>query len=127
DRELWAAFAKAGLLGAALPESVGGSDGGCIEACLLLEQQGRRVAMIPLLWTIVAAAMPVARFGSKEQAQRLLPGVVTGDTLLTAGLGGSGRDQREPVTEAEAEGQSWRAAGPKMSRASGDRAAPVGA
>src|SRR5262245_49988127 len=125
DRELWAAFAKAGLLGAALPESVGGSDGGFIEACLLLEQQGRRVAMIPLLWTIVAAAMPVARFGSKEQIQRLLPGVVTGDTLLTAALEEPGSDEREPVTEAKPEGKGWRLSGLKLAVPMAHRAAAV--
>src|SRR5512140_1660217 len=57
DRDLWAELAKAGLLGAPLPEDVGGSGGGFVEACLLLEQQGRRVAMLPLLSTLVAAAM----------------------------------------------------------------------
>ncbi|HVM97465.1 MAG TPA: acyl-CoA dehydrogenase family protein, partial [Candidatus Acidoferrales bacterium] len=58
DRELWLELAKAGLLGAALPEDVGGSGGGFTEMCLMLEQQGKRVAMVPLLSTIVACALP---------------------------------------------------------------------
>src|SRR2546428_10879200 len=94
DRELWAAFTKAGLLGAALPESVGGSGGGFVDVCLLLEQQGRRVAPLPLVPTIVSAAMPLARFGTAEQHQRYLPGVVSGTTLLTAALTELGSDGR---------------------------------
>ncbi len=114
DRELWAEFAKAGLLGAALPESVGGSGGGLIEICLLLEQQGRRVAPLPLLPTIVSAALPLARFGSAEQQQRVLPGVVAGTTLLTAALSELGTDSRVPLTTAKPEGKLWRLSGVKV-------------
>ena len=42
-------LAKAGLLGIALPEDVGGSGLGFLELCLLLEQVGRTVAPLPLL------------------------------------------------------------------------------
>ncbi len=96
DRELWAELAKAGLLGAALPESAGGSGGGFLEMCLLLDQQGRQVAMLPLLSTLVSVAMPIARFGSADLQRRHLPGVVAGDTLLTAALTELGADSRAP-------------------------------
>jgi alkylation response protein AidB-like acyl-CoA dehydrogenase len=113
DRDLWAAFAKAGLLGAALPESVGGSGGGFVEACLLLEQQGKRLAMLPLLSGVVSAAMPLARFGSPAQQQRWLPGVVSGETLLSAALTELGSDSRTPATTAAADGTGWRLNGVK--------------
>src|SRR5262249_50386645 len=76
DREAWAALAKAGLLGAARPESFGGSGGGLLELCLVLEQQGKRVVQLPLLSTLAAVALPLVRFGSAEQQKRFLPGVV---------------------------------------------------
>jgi alkylation response protein AidB-like acyl-CoA dehydrogenase len=114
DRELWAELAKAGLLGAALPESAGGSGGGFVEACLLLEQQGKRVAMLPLLSTVVGAAMPLARFGSAQQQQRYLPGVIDGKTLLTAALTEQGSDPRSPATRATAAGSGWRLNGVKV-------------
>jgi alkylation response protein AidB-like acyl-CoA dehydrogenase len=107
DRDLWMAFAKAGLLGAALPESAGGSGGSFVEICLLLEQQGRRVAMLPLLHTIVCAAMPIARFGSSAQQQRYLPHVVAGDMLLTAALSELGTDPRTPTATATRDGSVW--------------------
>jgi alkylation response protein AidB-like acyl-CoA dehydrogenase len=115
DAETWAALAKTGLLGAALPEEAGGTGGGIIEACLLLEQQGKRVTSVPLLWTVVAAAMPVARFGSRAQRDRWLPGVVAGDAVLTAALIElDAHDPRSPVTTARKSGSGWKLSGVKI-------------
>ncbi|MGH7859800.1 MAG: acyl-CoA dehydrogenase family protein, partial [Candidatus Binatia bacterium] len=114
DRELWADFAESGLLGAAIGERFGGSGGGLVEACLLLEQQGRRVAMIPLLSTLVSAAMPIESFGSAEQQERLLPGVIAGETILTAALVELGTDARNPITRAIQDGGAWRLDGVKV-------------
>src|ERR1700676_974922 len=75
DRELWASIAAAGLLGISLPETQGGAGLGMTELCLVLEQQGRRVAPIPLLWTALAA-MTVAHFGSPPAADAWIPPVV---------------------------------------------------
>ena len=47
DRELWAEFARADLLGVPLPEDVGGSGHGISELCVLLEEVGRHVAPLP--------------------------------------------------------------------------------
>jgi acyl-CoA dehydrogenase len=85
DRALWAELANANLLGVCLPEEHGGSGLGLIELCLFLEQQGRRVAPVPLLWTLVSA-MAIAEFGTPEQQAALLPGVIAGDVVLTAAL-----------------------------------------
>ena len=64
DRETWAEFAKANLLGMALPESVGGLGYGFLELCLVLQEQGRTVAPLPLIHTLVSAALPIAEFGT---------------------------------------------------------------
>jgi alkylation response protein AidB-like acyl-CoA dehydrogenase len=114
DRELWAEFAKAGLLGVGLPESAGGSGGSFLDLCLLLEQQGRRVAPLPLVPIIASAALPLARFGSAEQQQRYLPGVLAGTALLSAALIELGADSRSPVTTATPDGQQWRLTGVKV-------------
>ena len=71
DRELWAALAKANLLGVALPEEVGGSGLGLEELCLLLEQVGAAVAPVPVWPTLVLGALPVAEFGTAAQRERL--------------------------------------------------------
>jgi acyl-CoA dehydrogenase len=81
DRALWAELAKAGLLGAPLPEAHGGSGGGFLELCLLLEEQGRRAAMLPLGATLAGAALPLARFGTPAQRERWLGAVVRGEAV----------------------------------------------
>lgn len=86
DRELWTALAESNLLGATLPEDHGGSGMGMIEASILLEEQGRCASPIPLLATLVLGAMPLAQFGTEAQKQRWLPGVASGEVILTAGL-----------------------------------------
>ena len=73
DEELWAALARSNLLGLAVPEIHGGSGLGLTEVCLVLEQQGRAVAPVPLWATLVLGAMPLARFGSPELQATLAP------------------------------------------------------
>ena len=117
DRELWAELAKANLLGIALPEEVGGSGLGLMELALLLEQQGRRVAPVPLLATLVMGALPIAEFGSPAQRAAWLPGVVSGDIMLTAALAEMGDgDPAHPSTTATPDGPTgWRLGGRRVS------------
>ncbi len=100
DRELWDELARAGLLGLAIPTDQGGDGYGLVELALLLEAQGRVVAPVPLLATLVLGGLPIAEFGSEALKAAILPGVVDGSTVLTAALvdvasdvavGGSGR------------------------------------
>jgi hypothetical protein len=108
DRDLWQALAGADLLGLAVPESDGGGGYGLLEVCLLLEAQGNAVAPIPLWATLVLGALPLAKFGSPAQRARWLPGVVAGDTFLTAALTGSANSPTStPPVWAEASGDGW--------------------
>jgi alkylation response protein AidB-like acyl-CoA dehydrogenase len=86
DRALWAALARAGLLGIAVPEEHGGSGLGMVELCILLEEVGRAVAPVPVHAVLVQGTLPVARFGTPEQRARLLPGVASGTLLLSGAL-----------------------------------------
>lgn len=113
DANLWDALATAGLLGVALPEKLGGSEGGFLEICLLLQEQGRRVAMLPLVSTLVAGAMPLLRFGTPEQQERFLKGIAGGKTILSAALVEAVGDPRTPTTVATADGKGWRLSGEK--------------
>ena len=89
DRDLWHALAEADLLGLAVPEADGGAGYGLMELCLLLEAQGAAVAPVPLWPTLLLGSLPIALFGSGTQRSSILPGVVTGTTILTAALSGS--------------------------------------
>src|SRR5256714_12997904 len=110
DRDTWAELAKAGLLGIALPEDAGGSGLGFVARCRLFEEIGRSVAPVPVLPTVVLGALPIAQFGTDAQKQQYLPGVVAGDTVLTAALVETGTDALHPTTTARADGDGWRAA-----------------
>ena len=115
DLEVWAELAKAGLLGVALPEEVGGGGLGFIELCLLLEEIGRAVAPVPALATLVLGALPVAQFGTAEQRRRLLPGVIAGELILTAALAEAANDDpTRPTTVAHPDGSGWRLQGTKV-------------
>lgn len=110
DRQLWSEIAKAGLLGLTVPEVDGGDGLGMVALGLVLEAQGRTVAPAPVLPTVALGSMPIAEFGSDELRASVLPGVIAGETVLTAAvtdvatdiaLGGTGRPSvtAEPLTD----------------------------
>jgi 3-oxocholest-4-en-26-oyl-CoA dehydrogenase beta subunit len=109
DSALWSELAKANLLGLALPEEHGGSGLGVTELCLVLEQQGRAVAPVPLWATVVLGAAPLAHFGSPEQHARWLPAVAAGDVILSAALNEvAASAHNHPTVRAERDGDGWR-------------------
>ena len=114
-RKLWADLAAAGLLGTAIPEDLGGSGHGLLELCALLVEAGAAVAPIPLWPALVLGALPVARLGTPEQRQRLLPGVAAGELLLTAALAEDrATDPLRPETLATHAGGTWSLTGVKI-------------
>ena len=114
DAALWKELAGVDLLGAALPESLGGNGGGFVELGVLLAEVGATVAPVPVYPTLLLGADPIARHGSPEQQQRLLPGVIDGTRILSAGLQEPGSsDPTSPVTTARRDGDTWRLDGVK--------------
>ena len=113
--DVWSEMAKADLLGIALPESHGGGGFGFFEAALVCEQIGRHLAPVPYLPTVVLGAMGIARFGSEEMCAEVLPAVVDGSLVLTAGLSeaGSGLPPTVPATTARRQGDRWVLTGTK--------------
>ncbi len=108
DDDLWAALARSNLLGLAVPEEQGGSGLGLTEVCLVLEQQGRAVAPVPLWATTVLGAIPLARWGTPDQKHRWLPGVVSGEVRLTAALTEAAASVTgRPAVRAVAGGDGW--------------------
>ena len=92
DRELWASLAASDLLGVAVGEEYGGLGLGMIETALVLREQGRRVAPVPLWPTLVLGAMPIAEFGSPALRDRWLGDVVSGQAVLTGAFSEWGAD-----------------------------------
>jgi alkylation response protein AidB-like acyl-CoA dehydrogenase len=126
DRELWAALAGAGLLGVAVPEEHGGSGLGLVELCVLLEEVGRVVAPVPVFATLLLGALPIAALGTAAQRARHLPGVASGDLLLSGALTEArSPDPLAPATTAAEDGDAWRLDGVKLGVPVAEAAAAV--
>ncbi|MEE4660552.1 MAG: acyl-CoA dehydrogenase family protein, partial [Halieaceae bacterium] len=108
DDGLWQTLAEQGLLGIAIPEAHGGSGLGLVELCLMLEEQGRTVAPIPLFASLVLGAMPLVHYGSEALQADWLPRLVAGEVKLSAAIAEMNMNPalREPVRLTK-EGDSW--------------------
>lgn len=107
DENLWRTLADAGLLGIAVPEAQGGLGFGMTELGLLLEEQGRTLAPLPLHATLVVGALPIAAFGNDAQ-KAILSRVATGDAVLTGALEEVGNhDPARPMLRATRSGNGW--------------------
>ncbi|MFE7421481.1 acyl-CoA dehydrogenase family protein [Rhodococcus sp. NPDC057529] len=113
DRELWRELATTGLLGIALPENLGGGGAGLAELYVLLEEQGRTVAPVPL-WPHVLGALAIAEFGTPDQRGALVPAAADGSVILTVGLEEFGPcADGEPATAAREVDGRWQLHGAK--------------
>lgn len=107
DRDLWNTLGEAGLLGIALPESVGGGGYGIIEQCLVLEEVGRRLAPVPV-WASWCGAAPIARFGTDTQKKEWAEPAASGAKILTVALAEPmNHDATAPTTTARRDGDGF--------------------
>ncbi|SFR91567.1 acyl-CoA dehydrogenase family protein [Sphingomonas jatrophae] len=114
DSALWQTLAEAGLLGLAVSEAGGGLGLGMIDLGLLLEEQGRTLAPLPLTGTLAMAAVALDREGSDSQ-KAWLPKVVAGEAILAVAVEElGGLDPAQPIARAIADGNGWRLSGTKM-------------
>lgn len=114
DRAAWQALGQAGVLGAGLPEAVGGGGGGFLETAVVLEAVGRHVAMVPVLTSIVGGAMPITRFGDDAQRAQWAAPAATGEVILAAALQEPQHDDpTAPSTTADLGIDGWRVTGTK--------------
>jgi alkylation response protein AidB-like acyl-CoA dehydrogenase len=80
--DLWREIARLDWIGLCLPGAVGGQDLPLHYAGLLLAEVGRHIAPVPLHSTLTAA-LTVARQGRAGQVEALLPGVISGESIMT--------------------------------------------
>jgi acyl-CoA dehydrogenase len=113
DRDLWRALADAGVLAAALPESVGGGGLDFLELCSVLIELGRAVAPVPYL-TSIASAAALAYFGTDAQRSAWAAPAASGELVLTAALTEDLNDDPErPTTRAQSTDSGWQLTGAK--------------
>jgi len=75
---VYARMAELGWLGVAIPEGYGGTGGGLVDMCLLLEETAYGMAPVAGIGTTFIVAGAYERFGSDEQKERVLGGIVEG-------------------------------------------------
>lgn len=80
---LWREICELGWPGAAIPEAYGGLGMGYLELCVLAEELGRVVAPVPFSSSIYLAAEAILQYGSEDQKQQYLPGLVSGEIIGT--------------------------------------------
>ena len=108
DDSLWQTLADQGLLGIAVPESCGGSGLGLVELCLILEEQGRRVAPTPVYASLVLGGLPIAEFGTEEQQSRYLGELAKGACKLSAAIAEVGMNAAVATqVRASRQGEQW--------------------
>ncbi len=114
SRALWKQMGELGLLGASLPESVGGAGGTFVDAALVLEQLAATLVPEPLLSSLVAAT-PILRLGNEEQKARFVAPFVAGDATLALAWAEAQSRHDVGAVEARAErhGDGWRLTGEK--------------
>lgn len=86
DTELWQQLAEAGLLGLALPESVGGMAQDVETLAVVLEQLGAHVAPVPGISTLATASLPLLPFVEQPAVQEALSALSAGAGILTCAL-----------------------------------------
>jgi 3-oxo-4-pregnene-20-carboxyl-CoA dehydrogenase alpha subunit len=92
----WKALAQAGLLDA--------STLSLLDITSLLTEIGRRAPSLTAHATLMTGALPVARWGSEQLKQELLPAIASGELLLTAAIREPSHPQPDPPVTAVTNG-----------------------
>jgi acyl-CoA dehydrogenase/citronellyl-CoA dehydrogenase len=116
--ELWPKLADAGLLGVGHPERYGGTGGGVLALAILSEAMAMAsggLAITPLVSSYMAAPH-LARFGTDEQKEHYLAGVLAGEMVAAIAVTepGAGSDVAGIATRATPTGDSWAIRGSKV-------------
>ena len=102
---------KMGLFGLPFPTEFGGEGGDYFALCLALEELARvdSSVAITLEAGVSLGAMPIHRFGTREQKERWLPALCRGESLAAFGLTepGFGSDAGGTATRAVLDGDEW--------------------
>ncbi|MER6840032.1 acyl-CoA dehydrogenase family protein [Streptomyces platensis] len=107
DRVLWRKLADADLLSLPIAPEHGGAGLDPIALCLVLRESAKVLARVPLLES-GAAALTIQRYATEELCAEVLPGIGTGDLVVTvAAHGRTGHEPADLAVAAHQEGSDW--------------------
>jgi alkylation response protein AidB-like acyl-CoA dehydrogenase len=105
DDKLWKTLGGAGLLGACLPEDLGGAGLGAVELAVVLREIGAHAAPVPAYASLTAAAT-LARHGTGD-LRAGLAALAEGELVITAAVREPGTDLAVPATTARRDGDAY--------------------
>ena len=113
--DVWAAIAEMGLLGVPFAEAHGGFGGATVDVIPVMEAIGEGLLVEPYLATVGLGGRFVARAGTKEQQDRILPALVQGKHTLAFAHTETGAryDLRQVGLTARRSGDGWTLDGDK--------------
>ncbi|MFC3070360.1 acyl-CoA dehydrogenase family protein [Phenylobacterium soli] len=114
-----AAMGEAGWLGAAMPPELGGAGLGLTEAAIAMQavaESGAGFSGASAVHLNIFGPMPLARFGTDEQKQRLIPRLISGEDKMCFGVTepDAGLDTTSLSTRAERTNDGYVLRGRKM-------------
>lgn len=80
--EVWAAAAQLGFAGVLVPEAFGGLGLDMQTACIIQQEIGRNLTLLPFLSSSILCAPLIAELGSEEQKAWLLPKIASGTSIV---------------------------------------------
>ncbi len=114
DRSLWKQFAEMGFTGVLIPEAHGGMGLGLVEAGVVMEEIGHNLTASPFLASSVVAATAILAAGSDMQKQALLPGIASGERIVTLAVDEHRKhNPRNTALKAEKSGAGYALSGSK--------------
>lgn len=116
DRDFWYKTGAAGLMGGAVPEQYGGADAGMsFDAITAYEQAAKGDSAWGYGIQSIVIHYVVA-YGTDEQKERWLPGLISGDLVAAIAMTepGCGSDLQSVKTVAERDGNQYRINGSKI-------------
>ena len=78
NQEVYERVAELGWIGASIPEEYGGSGGGAVDMCLMLEETSRGLIPVQFVGVSMITAGAVGRFGSEALKAEILGGIARG-------------------------------------------------
>ena len=108
--EVQKAIKEAGLSGVWIPKEYGGSGGGVLNLCLVIEEFSKACGGMGVAYAVNAlGTFPIILGGTEEQKLRWLPDVASGDKLVAFGLSekDAGSDAASMTTTAVKDGDEY--------------------
>jgi acyl-CoA dehydrogenase len=115
DEAIWQEMVELGWSGILVPEEFGGSDFGIAGISVIMQELGKTLTPSPILATSVLGVSTINLLGSKEQKEKYLPKIVSGDVTTALAIDeGNHHSPLDVEATAILKGDKWSLNGQKV-------------